>query len=281
MDLSLINSLFDYSLSPTNYDSIGSNFINFFARFAIGLAILWFGAKIISRLAKMFNKLFMNSSLDNTVSSFIYSSISIGLRIFLVLFVLSIWGVKTATFIAVFGAFSLAIGLALQGSMSNVASGVLILLLKPFKVDDYITVQSLSGTVKKIELFFTSIITLDNRTVVIPNSILTTQIVTNFSRYPERRVEIPFQVSLVSNIDKAHEVLNKVLEDSPHVVMKNEKESFVRLTAHSNGVATFTMYAWVKRGELLISKEQLAQNGYRALKDAKIELLKPRSDTSD
>lgn len=252
-------------------DTFTSTALAFTSRLGLGFLLLWLGSKIVGRIAKLIKKVIFGRIFDQTISSFVYSSISIGLRIILILSVFSIWGMRATTFIAIFGAFSLAIGLALQGSMSNVASGVLLLLLKPFKVGDYIKVQTWSGTVKKIELFFTTIATLDNRVVVIPNSLLTSQVLTNFSRYPERRIDVPFQVNLETDLTEAKRVLLEVCHMDPDVI-KEEHSARIIMTGHHNGIATLEMQVWIPRDKLISARERLTQAGFRALKSSQIEL---------
>lgn len=257
-----------------NLELLSTSIVELAIRISLGLLLLWLGSKAISKLARFIKRLIFGRIADSTISSFLYSSVSISLRILLILAVLSIWGVQTTTFIAAFGAFSLAIGLALQGSMSNVASGVLLLLLKPFVVGEFIEVQQWSGTVKKIELFFTTIATVDNKSVVIPNSLLTTQVVTNLSRHKERRIDVSFQVLLDSDLEGAKHALATVIA-ADDALLKEDKTAQVVITDQSQGIATLTIRGWVNRADVISTKERLAMQGLEALKHAKVKLPPP------
>lgn len=215
-------------------------------RFVVGLIILLIGVKLINVVVKHLKKTAEARVPDPTLNTFMLSSISIALKIVLMIGVLVIWGVQTTALIAIFGGLSLALGLALQGSMSNVASGVMILLLKPFKVGDYITINTFEGTVQTIELFSTTVTPLDNRTVIIPNSMLTSTVVINYSAQKQRRINLKVEVLYGQDLEKIEEILATVLKGTPNLLQEPSKPSVTLLEQRQNTI-TYVLRAWVNK----------------------------------
>lgn len=208
----------------------------------MGLVLLVFGWFFIKILIKVLRKKFSKSKfIDESLEHFLLSLISISLKILLVLSVISTIGIQVTSFIAVLGAAGLAVGLALQGSLSNFAGGVLILILKPFKIGDFIETESYLGTVKKINVFHTILKTPDNKTIILPNSNVSNGNIVNFTREKMRRVDMIFGISYNDNIDKAKKIIldlikkdERVIEDEEHpiqVVVSKLGESSVDITA--------------------------------------------------
>ncbi len=177
----------------------------------------------------------------------------------LVFFIASGFGLDAASVVALLGSAGVAIGLAIQGSLSNFAGGVLILLLKPFKVGDYIIAgNGNEGTVVEIQIFYTKLTTADNRLVVIPNGELSNSSMINASAMPTRRIDIPVGISYEADIRMAKEVLLKVLEEDPGVLQDEEKRVFVDDLADSSVVLNLRCYStnenfWETRWRLMES----------------------------
>ena len=159
---------------------------------------------------------------DPTLGRFITGLASILLKIILLISVASMVGIATTSFIAVLGAAGLAVGLALQGSLANFAGGVLILIFKPFKVGDIIEAQGFLGTVKEIQILYTVVDTFDNRQVVIPNASLSNASLTNYSAYPNRRVDMTIGISYTDDIQKAREVIRQTLATDERILQDPE-----------------------------------------------------------
>jgi small conductance mechanosensitive channel len=159
---------------------------------------------------------------DPTLGRFITGLASILLKIILLISVASMVGIATTSFIAVLGAAGLAVGLALQGSLANFAGGVLILIFKPFKVGDIIEAQGFLGTVKEIQILYTVVDTFDNRQVVIPNASLSNASLTNYSAYPNRRVDMTIRISYTDDIQKAREVIRQTLATDERILQDPE-----------------------------------------------------------
>lgn len=177
------------------------------------LVILILGWWVIKLITGRIRKIMEKREVDPGVRGFTLSILGIVLKILLFIFVISKLGVETTSFAAILAAAGLAIGLALQGSLSNFAGGVLIILLKPFKVGDFIDAQGESGTVTEITIFYTHITTINNQRIVIPNGQLSNNKVTNYSYKPTRRDVVTVGISYDSDIKKAREVLLDILNN--------------------------------------------------------------------
>lgn len=234
--------------------------ISFGINVIIALVIYWVGRIIIKLLLKICKKFFDRTKLEISVSRFLLSLIKTVLHVILILVVLDTVGIKTTSFIAVLGTAGLAIGLALQGSLSNFAGGVLILLLKPFKVGDYIIEQSggKEGTVSKIDLFYTTLITVDNKITVIPNGILSNSSLTNVTALDTRRVDFQVGISYDSDISKAKEVMENAAREN-ELVLK-DKEIFVFVSDLDSSQVTMGLRVWTNTSDYWTVKFALTED---------------------
>ncbi|MFC1666390.1 mechanosensitive ion channel family protein [Candidatus Omnitrophota bacterium] len=188
--------------------------LSFMAAIAIFIIGKWL-ARIVSRVIE---KLMIKANTEKTLASFVKNISYVGLMVFVVIAALGKLGIQTTSFIAVIGAAGLAVGLALQGSLSNFAAGVLLIIFKPFKVGDFIAVSGTMGTVVEIQIFNTILDHFDNRRIVVPNSKVTGDNITNFSAIQKRRVDLVFGISYSDNIKTAKEALEKVVSSDPRVL---------------------------------------------------------------
>ena len=164
--------------------------------------------------------------IDPTLSKFLADSLLWAMRILLFVTFISKLGIETSSFVAILGAAGLAIGLSLQGSLSNFAGGMLIILFKPFRVGDTIEAQNVIGTVGEIQIFVTKLITANNQTIFVPNGILSNGVITNYSLQKNRRANLLFNVSYDTNIKTAKEIVLQVMENNPKV-LKNPSPTIV------------------------------------------------------
>ena len=185
----------------------------------------------------------MDSKVDATLHKFVGSLVSVGLKGILLISVASMVGIATTSFIAVLGAAGLAIGLALQGSLSNFAGGVLILIFKPFKVGDLIEGGGHLGVVKEIQIFNTILTTVDNRRVIIPNAVLSNNSLINVNIEPIRRVDFTFGIGYGDDIKKAKDILNRIAENDSRV-LKDPARTVV-LSELADSSVNFTVRLWV------------------------------------
>lgn len=209
---------------------------------AIVLVIV--GLKGIKWLRKWIRTSEKLNKIDNSLRSFMISFSSVVLYIVLFITVAVILGIPTTSFITMLASCGVAIGLALQGSLSNFAGGIMILLFKPFKVGDYIDAAGESGTVTEISVVYTELLTVDNKRIIIPNGTITNSVIENYSAENIRRVDFTFNTAYDSDIDKVKKIITEILESHPKA-LKNP-ECFVRLSAHNDSALTYTARVWCK-----------------------------------
>lgn len=205
------------------------------------------GLKAIKWLKKWIRTSPKLDKIDSSLRSFAVSFVSVVLYALLFVTVLMILGVPATSFVAVLTTCAAAIGLALQGSLSNFAGGIMILLFKPFKVGDYIDAAGESGVVSEISVVYTELLTLDNKRITIPNGTLTNSVIENYSSEDLRRVDLTFNTSYDCDMETVKSVIRKVIDSNP-MALKNP-EPFVRLSAHSDSALTYTVRIWCKNAD--------------------------------
>lgn len=189
---------------------------------------------VIKHLMNLIKKLFEKSKLDGAVKTFLLSIIKAALYVLLIIGIVEILGVATATIVSVVASAGLAIGLALQGSLSNFAGGVLILVMKPFKLGDYIIASGVEGTVVSMDVFYTKIRTTDYKDIVIPNGMLSNNTITNVSAQGKRRLDITASASYNADIEKVKQVLTEICKNCTLVRRDEEVRVFVSQYAQSS-----------------------------------------------
>ena len=206
-------------------------------KLVLAILLLVVGIIIINSFSRFLRKIMKKRNVDPTLVPFLVGLVSTLLKVMLIISVVDIMGVKTTPFIAVLGAAGLAIGLALQGSLSNFAGGVLILILKPYRVGDYIEAQGNAGTVKAVQIFNTVLNTPDNRRVFIPNGAISSGTITNFSVEETRRMDLVFGIGYDDDLEKAKNVLQEMAtaderlltDPAPFIAVKELADSSVNL----------------------------------------------------
>ena len=184
---------------------------------------------------------------DKTITTVIYQILRKGLKILAILVFLGYVGIDTAGIGTVIASLGVGIGLALQGSLSNFAGGIVILILRPFKIDDYIEAQGEGGTVENIGIFYTTLVTPDNKIVMIPNGTLANGTMTNYSTKELRRVDFNFSISYDADVEKAKRVIWDVIINTKNVL--DEPSPFVRLKAYGSNAVDITTRVWVKNAD--------------------------------
>lgn len=193
-------------------------FIDYLPTLIGAIVLLIVGLWVIGIIVKYVDKLFQKKDYDKTLEVFTLNAIRWGLRIILFVLVITQLGVESASLVAAIGAAGLAIGLAMQGSLSNLAGGVLIIVLKPFKVGDWIEAQGISGTVVEVTLFYTKLDTFGNQRAVIPNGELSNDNIINYSFNGTRKENLSFGISYDDDLKKAKEVLRNLVEEQEDVL---------------------------------------------------------------
>ena len=216
---------------------------SFLVNIVIALIVMIVGFRIVAGIEKRLKKPHKFSKLDPSVKSFLISFVVIALKVLLMIIVLSIVGVPMASLVTIVGSCAVAIGLALQGGLSNIAGGLMLLIFKPFKVGDFISACGCDGTVKSITMFYTTIVTVDNKVIQLPNGNLSNSSITNFSANGKRRVDIDVSVAYKSDIDKVKNILNKIVDN--HELVLQDEEKFCRLKTHGNSALVFVLRVWV------------------------------------
>lgn len=217
------------------------------AAYAIFIALIGY---LIAQLAERWLRasLLRSPRMDVTFAGFAASLLKYLILTFVLMAVLGLFGIETTSFIAVLGAASLAIGLALQGTLSSLAAGVMLMIFRPFRVGDQVEVAGKSGTVRHIDLFTTELATPDNVRVTLPNKDTWGAAVVNYSAYPERRVELTFAIPLGANIEEAITAIRRVIEADKRVLQTPEAP-FAAATEVGGGNVKLTARVWCKAAD--------------------------------
>lgn len=246
--------------------------ISFGINVLIAIFIFFIGRILIRMILKMCNRFMDKAGIEISVQKFLDSLIRAVLYVLLVVIICGQVGIQTTSFVALLTSVGVTIGLALQGSFSNFAGGVLILLIKPFKVGDYIIDGSSGkeGTVQRIDLFYTIIITSDNKQITIPNGDLSNTHITNASAFDTRRVDIKIGVSYDCDVEEARKLVEKVGENEPARLKDRPAEAYVTELAASE--VSLSLRVWVKTEDYWTAYFRLNQQLKRALDQAGIEI---------
>ena len=209
----------------------------------LGVVILIVGIKLSKFIIGKIGKGKGFAKLDKSIQSFIRSFLKVVLYALVISSVAILWGVPTASFITVFTSAGVAIGLALQGALSNFAGGLLILLFKPFKVGDFIENDGVSGTVKDITVIYTILTTKDNKVITIPNGTITNSKIINYSANSTRRVDLTISASYNDNIEEVKKLLTTIAAEHPKVLA--DPAPLVRLNKHNDSSLDYNFFVWV------------------------------------
>ncbi|MEM8594241.1 MAG: mechanosensitive ion channel domain-containing protein [Pseudomonadota bacterium] len=205
--------------------------------------ILIVGFWLVNRIIRLFDQLLKNRRVDSTLSGFLESFLSVSLKFFVVIAALSLVGVKTTSLVAILGAAGLAVGLALQGSLSNFAGGMLILFFKPFKVGDYIKVEEREGFVEKIMIFNTVLKTFTNEIIILPNSDVVNGVVKNLTAQRVRGLDLTLSVAYATDIDHMREVVLEVLAKDERILLVPESQVYI--SGHGDNAIEVLVRVWV------------------------------------
>lgn len=195
-----------------------SSAVTFAINLAIAIVVFYVGRLIINKLYRVISKICISRNLDRSLVTFVLSLTRILLYFILIVAVIGILGIETSSFIALFASAGVAIGMALSGTLQNFAGGVLILLLKPYKIGDYVEVQGYAGIVREIQIFHTILCTVDNKSIIIPNGGLSTGSINNWSREDYRRIDWIVAISYGDNVEKAREKILEMLATDSRIV---------------------------------------------------------------
>ncbi|TYB72208.1 mechanosensitive ion channel [Bizionia gelidisalsuginis] len=237
------------------------------------IAIWLIGGIIVKYLLKGINKAMDKKGLEIGLKKFLSNLIGWGLKIVLILVILGTVGIETTSFAAVLAAGGLAVGLALQGSLSNFAGGILIMILKPFKIGDFIDAQGQSGTVKEIDIFNTKLLTTNNQEVIMPNGALSNGNIVNYSTESTRRVNLTFGVGYDSDIKKTKEVILGVINSHPAIL--KDPAPAVNVSELADSSINFFTRAWVNQADYWDVHFYLIERTKEAFDEAGIDIPYP------
>ena len=246
--------------------------INMGIKVIVSLVVFFVGRILINWFRRFVRKAFERSKIDVGVAQFIDSLLKIVLYVLLIISIATNLGVDTASVAAVIASAGVAIGLALQGSLSNFAGGVLILLLKPFVVGDYIIEDTCKneGTVKEIQLFYTKLTTIDNRTIVIPNGTLANNSLTNVTDKDERRLDLKIGISYEADLKEAKKIIAKLLEKEARI--RTDKEILIFVDELAASAVVLGVRAWVKTEDFWDVKWKFLEDVKQEMDSAGIEI---------
>ncbi len=261
-------------MSPEQLSNYAAKFIDILIDYSPKLIsaflILFVGLYAIRLINRVIRKIMVKRNLDPTLTKFLADILLWALRILLFVTFISKLGIETSSFVAILGAMGLAVGLSLQGSLSNFAGGMLIIVFKPFKVGDTIEAQGVIATVLEIQIFVTKMLTGNNQTVFVPNGALSNGTIINYSMQGERRADLTFSVSYDSDIKKTKDILLDVLNKNPNVLKTPAPEVFVKNLSASS--VDFAVRPWAKNANYGTVFSETLENCKTALDEAGISI---------
>ncbi|MCR5863350.1 mechanosensitive ion channel [Flavobacterium sp. J372] len=258
------------------WDKLNAMTVEYAPKVVVAAITLIIGLLIIKLFRRVLKRLMTERDFDPTLLKFVMDVFTWIFRVLLIISVIGKLGVETTSFVAAIGAAGLAIGLSLQGSLSNFAGGLLIVMFKPFRVGDYIEAQGQAGTVNSIQIFSTRIITPNNQVIYLPNGALSNGTIKNFSQEPLRRTEIVISVAYSSNLQQVKDAIMKIANEDPRVLKDPAPRTEVR-TLGESGIDV-VVFMWAERPNYI----QLVSDFYEKVKLAfereGIELPFPQRD---
>ncbi len=246
----------------------------------VAILFLAIGIKLVSLVMKFFKRTFEKSKLEVSVAGFLLSVIRVLCYILVFITAATIIGVEVTSFVTILGTASMAVGLALQGALSNLAGGVLILILKPFTVGDYIIEndKNMEGTVESIDIFYTRLLTYDNKLVVIPNGVLTNNSLINLTNEVKRKLELKIAIAYDTDIKKVKELVYSLLSEEIRILANEPKDVFIDSFDESG--MTLGIRAWVKTEDFWTTMWDLREKVKIAFDENEIEIPYSRIDVN-
>lgn len=249
--------------------------VEFVPKLLIALLILWIGMKLAKMLKKLIVKALDKRGAEGSLKSFLGSLVDVLLKAMIVIMAMDVIGIKATSFIALLGAMGLAIGMAMQGTLQNFAGGVIILLMKPFKVDDYIECGSYKGYIKEIRIFHTIMRPFNGRTVIIPNSELATKSLINHTKEPLIRLDVVASVAYGTDLAKAKQVLWDVVR-SEKLIQWDPKPPTIAVSELGNNSVDITLWLWVTVEDYWEVWKHIREDIYIAFNEAGVDIPFPQ-----
>lgn len=239
--------------------------------YLFGLIVFLVGLWIIRIIKTRMRNRMSSREISSTLQPFVMSLTITGLYVILFLLVSAIIGFELSVFGTIIGAFGVAAGLALSGTFQNFAGGVLILLLKPFVIDDYIIAQGQEGTVTSIQIFYSVLLTGDNRTIIIPNGKLFNEVIVNVTREKKRRIDFELKLGYIVDVEQVKDIIDKAIKATPNVLIKPAPPQIGVIALEIDGIR-FTVRVWVKTDDYFNTKLFLQEQIVKDLRTAEVKL---------
>ena len=252
--------------------------VQFSGKLFFAIFIILIGFKLVKFIMKRVHNTRIFKKLEKSTQTFVYSILNILLKGIVLLTAITELGIPMTSIVAVLGSAGLALGLALQGGLSNIAGGVMIMLFKPFKVGDFIDTHEDSGTVKEINIFHTVLSTYDNKIIVIPNGELSNKTIVNYSTMKKRLLDLEFSVDYRSDIDKVKEILTTIASDCKYRV--KEDDILVALKEHAESSLKFTFRIWVLKDDYWTAKFEILETVKKTFDKENIEIPYQKLDVN-
>lgn len=269
----IISELANLDFSKIALNDIISYIIQFGKNVILAIIVYFVGRFLIKYAIKLLRAVTQRRNVEASLTSFLNSLISISLNLLLAIIIIGILGIDTSSFLAVFASAGIAVGMALSGTLQNFAGGVLILILKPYKVGDFIEAQGFAGKVREIQIFNTVLTTPDNQTIIIPNGPLATGCVKNSTKASTRRVDIDVEVAYGTNPDDVRQVLNDIINADERIMKEPaDKAPFIPMTTMGNSSIVFQIRVWAKATDYWPVKFETTEKVYKELRAAGIEI---------
>ena len=257
-------------------DFVNTYIVPFVVKGLIALLVLIVGIKLIKFFTERLEKHKLAKKMDSNIWTLVMHTLRVVLNALIIIVAIEIVGVPSATVITVIGSCGLAFGLALQGGLSNLAGGVMLMIFKPFHAGDYIITSQCEGIVEEIGIFYTKLVTLDNQSISIPNSLLSSNMVTNTSAKENRGVDIDISVAYGTEIETARQALLACAKSNPLVLEK--PSAFVVVTGHEDSCIKLLFRAYTGWENYRQVKAELYEASLTALKEAGVEIPFPQVD---
>ena len=251
--------------------------VGFVPKLLVAILILWVGMKLAKMLRKVIVRALERRNAEPSLKSFLGSLVDVLLKAMIIIMAMDVVGIKATSFIALLGAMGLAIGMALQGTLQNFAGGVIILLMKPFKVGDYIECGTFKGYIQEIRIFHTLMRPFNGRTIVIPNSELSNKSLINHTKDETIRLDVVASVAYGSDLDKVKSVLMQVVDDDP-LVLHDPKPPVVAVSELADSSVNLSIWIWVRTEDYWTVWMRIRENIYKAFYQNNITIPFPQVD---
>ena len=275
-----MEELLEKIFSPGAFTLLGQYAFTFCRNVIIAILVYCIGRWLISRVRAVLARVLLKRDADPSVQTFLQSLVSVVLHFLLIIACVSILGIETSSFVALFASAGVAVGMALSGMLQNFAGGVIILLFKPYKVGDYIEAAGYAGNVKAIQIFNTILTTTDNQTIIIPNGSLSTSSMKNYSTEPYRRVDLKFQFAYGTDWEEVRQaiadvqmacplIIKEPIDDptQPHIDIKSVAAPFVRLISLDESGCSAQTRQWCRNADYWAVYFYMQETVYQTLKD--------------